>query len=1179
MRIAELNLIAFGRFTDENLCFDRRGTDLHLIYGPNEAGKTTALAALRSLLYGVPRLSPYVFRHGTAQLRVGATLELTDGSALRVFRRKGTKDTLLDASGKPLGDGLFAPILGALEYKQFTQMFALTHDDLVGGGKEIAEGSGDAGDALFAAGLGGVGLNSLRRKLKADADGLYTPRASTRPLNEILSRATALDKEIRNHQVTAKEWTEQRRAVERERKRLDELVSQHEALVQNNTQLERIRRTMPLLTKLMEYEGDLAELGQVVPLPDSYDQRHLDAVQQIQETTRNLATVRPRLAESEEQAETLQVPEELLRREAEIGELVERLGNHLKAQADRTDLAGRLRAHMDKTNELLSKLPNRPDLQTALGRVPDVAAQVRLQELADQEGALQTALNAAQRELQTCRDRIAKLEADLAELPEAQDTMRLQQILRAVHRQGDLEAVLAGFEVRLAQADSEASTRSVQLKPEIGEPRAALTLAVPMDATVRGFIQAYQSLETERRSLVEREQEHLRRAQKAEDDLRQLEAEGRIPLESEWTESRETRDAGWRLIKRRYILGEPLDLSEYAPQDNPGDVYEDQVQAADRLAEGLLRESERAIRKARLQSDLDAERDHSRTAVEQLQELAGRKAGLEEQWRAEWTHTGIEPLSPTEMQEWLEGLRRVREAAQRAADVRSERDAARDAVSRATDEISGELVHLGLLTGIAEAPLARLLSVAEGAIEHATQRRQAHARRQEAMEQARTERRKRETAVSDARVEVEQWRQQWRSAIAPLGIDPGTTSAQGRAVLDISRQLASDQMQVRELDRRIEGIDRDAEAFEGDVRRVVAELAPDLEQLTVADATRELRDRLFAAREARTKRDTLARDIAQHKLDIDKAEQSQEEAKRELSALAQMAGCEVEEIQDAWLRRQEHQTLHAGANQTREALAASGDGKTVDELRAEAADGDPDQIAARLVGLRGKIRESGQILDAQREKVGREQGEFEKLDGSDDAAASLAAERQTVVADIRDQAEQYITLALAEGLLARAIEEYREQQQGPMLGYASEYFARVTDGAFTGLRTEYGDADRPQLMGVRAGTNDLVGVPGMSDGTCDQLYLALRLAAIRQFIEPGDGTADVPATLNAGEPLPLIVDDILIRFDDGRARATLSVLGEFSQHAQVIFFTHHARLVELAKDALEDGYTLHELIA
>jgi uncharacterized protein YhaN len=80
----------------------------------------------------------------------------------------------------------------------------------------------------------------------------------------------------------------------------------------------------------------------------------------------------------------------------------------------------------------------------------------------------------------------------------------------------------------------------------------------------------------------------------------------------------------------------------------------------------------------------------------------------------------------------------------------------------------------------------------------------------------------------------------------------------------------------------------------------------------------------------------------------------------------------------------------------------------------------------------------------------------------------------------------------------------------------------------------------------------------MSDGTRDQLYLSLRLASLEKYLQ-------------AGEPMPFIVDDILVNFDDRRAAATLRALAELSKKTQVLFFTHHERLVELAQGVAGQG--------
>lgn len=123
-------------------------------------------------------------------------------------------------------------------------------------------------------------------------------------------------------------------------------------------------------------------------------------------------------------------------------------------------------------------------------------------------------------------------------------------------------------------------------------------------------------------------------------------------------------------------------------------------------------------------------------------------------------------------------------------------------------------------------------------------------------------------------------------------------------------------------------------------------------------------------------------------------------------------------------------------------------------------------------------------------------------------------------------------------------------------------FSLLTLGSFSGLRADYNDKDEAVLSGVRP-SGKAVRVEGMSDGTRDQLYLSLRLASLERFLE-------------SNEPMPFIVDDVLIKFDDRRAEATLQALAVLAAKTQVVFFTHHARLVELAEH-LGEKVVLHTL--
>ena len=93
-----------------------------------------------------------------------------------------------------------------------------------------------------------------------------------------------------------------------------------------------------------------------------------------------------------------------------------------------------------------------------------------------------------------------------------------------------------------------------------------------------------------------------------------------------------------------------------------------------------------------------------------------------------------------------------------------------------------------------------------------------------------------------------------------------------------------------------------------------------------------------------------------------------------------------------------------------------------------------------------------------------------------------------------------------------------------------------------------------QLAGVRP-NGEVVSVPGLTSGTEDQLFLALRIAAIEDYL------AKTIA-------LPFVADDLFINFDPDRSAAGFEILGQLAEKTQVLFFTHHLHLVDIAQDRL-----------
>jgi uncharacterized protein YhaN len=173
------------------------------------------------------------------------------------------------------------------------------------------------------------------------------------------------------------------------------------------------------------------------------------------------------------------------------------------------------------------------------------------------------------------------------------------------------------------------------------------------------------------------------------------------------------------------------------------------------------------------------------------------------------------------------------------------------------------------------------------------------------------------------------------------------------------------------------------------------------------------------------------------------------------------------------------------------------------------------------------------------------------MDGRD-LAAQKAEEAQHELASIRRQAEQFTRLRLAGKVLEEAIERYRVENQDPVLALAGEYFRELTLGSFHALRTDVDDRGEQIIVGLREDASR-VQVEGMSDGTRDQLYLALRLASLEHRLEKS-------------EPMPFIVDDILVNFDEKRSKAALQAMGRLGEKTQVLVFSHHRHVADVVRE-------------
>jgi len=1154
MKIDQLDFRAFGPFCGRLLDFRSAFPGLHIVHGPNEAGKSSAMRGLHALLFGFPPRTGDNFLHPYDQLLVGGLLTGPDGE-LRFYRRKKAKNDLFDAGDKPLPADALEPYLQGLGSDLFSSMYGIDHETLVRGGQSILDQQGEVGQALFSAGAGFASLKAVLDGLEKDGDELFKPRATSRTISQALAHYKELQAQLRAHSLGSQEWQKRRNALARAEEEWGALSARKLELERVWRQLERLRGAMPFLSRRRYYLEKLQAMGEVFPLPEDFSARRRDLVDKRRAVRIRLETTEARLASLLERREALSLNRAVLDHAAGIEDTHQRLGAYRKGQEDRPRLEGQRIAFKTEAARLLRRIRPDLDVDRAEALRPGLGKRRLVQALGQRQEAVVQGVRQAEGRLREVRRDLQTRLGQLESLPPAGDGTVLLQVLQQVRQVGDLDEEIRarGHELQMARSGCESALKRLGLWP--GPLEDAPALRLPLPETVNEFEDALMAAEEE----IKRQTREKERAEATLAELGRergaIEHAAIVPSEAELAACRARRDLGWGLLRRSFVDGEDIgaDAAGFDAEQPLPDAYEQCVDEADRTADRMYREADRVQKYAQLLAGIDAAGTALAEAEARLEEAAQTRGELRLRWAGLWADCGISPLGPREMRAWIANFEVLR---RQVAEM--DRGEAELAVRKARCE---ELRGL-LLDALAPADAASscgdglqpVLRVAEAEAERL---REVRARREaldRAVSELRGEEDKAAAALQTALENREAWREAWREAVAGLGLGADASPEEAADYVDTVQECLSRLDEADSLRRRREGIDRDARAFEQGVSGLLTEVLGEGgggESLDAPLAVGRLKGLLSQAEREQAVLARLEEEAGALRTDTAALREEFEALELALAELRALARCADDEAVDAAERRfAEWKELRRGLDKAEEALAPMTEGGSLDDLERLAAGEDPDALPGKIAALQEELRDGvDPELRTLAERVGQEKSELARMDGGE-AAARIGEEMQEVLARISRLTGRYIRLRVASTVLRAEIERYRAENQDPLLAIASDLFRELTLGAFTGLRADLDEADRPVLVGLRpAGT--WVPVAGMSSGTRDQLYLALRLASLRRRAE-------------TAEPMPFIVDDILINFDERRAEATLKALADMADRTQIIMFTHQGLIADLA---------------
>ncbi|MGU7782294.1 AAA family ATPase [Burkholderia sp. PU8-34] len=1138
MRIKQLDLIKYGKFTDETLRFPQAASDFHVIVGPNEAGKSTIRTAVSELLFGMKLQTPLDFLHSTPELRIGGVLQ--SGVGELAFHRARGRSPLRTPADEKLPDDYLAAVLDGASKEFFEQMFGLDHGRLVEGGRSILDASDKLGQVLYESAAGVGSLGPVREELEARSGELWAPRRSGSAFALAEAAFNEAVGELKAVQVRTRDWVERKEACEVVEQEIERLRAEQRRLESLRSKLERVRRLAPYLKELTVKEAVLAELGDVVDMPPTAYADLLKAQGDLAAEQKVLEERRADLAGKRQTRDAIDADADVLALAGDIDTLDTLRSACANHPQDLLLREAEVERHLSAAFGAAAQLGWPADEAALRAALPKALSLKTVTNLLREHGALHQALIGA-------RDAFEEKTREHAQLSDRLDTLSTVDVPEA------LRAALAdaqgfrssGQREQALEREVVAAGRALQDALDgLGQWRRPLEALRTLDLPSASRLAALLKEDSEQASMVAAAREALENAQ---EELERLELQekhftenNKVVTTADVLSARARRDDAWGEVKRGTVS-----VEAGAP------AVDDAIRLADELVDARLGTTQAAATLQSLRQQVESTRANLTRREVALSERERELAAGRDAWAQHAAAAGVPGMPLADMNDWLAKRDAVMTAQATLARLQHEFDETRAARAVAQAALLAALRTVS--RGNETDGLPALVVTAESFVQSAEKSIAQKGTLEDQARQAERGCAGAQLKVDHAQAAYDAWHVQWRDALADANLTASAvTLAAAEGAVELANAVAAELAEADAPRNRMAAMRADLTALESGARRLAEVLDP--AWLTAGDwfeVARRLTVRLSAAKET-AKAIERADDAIRHaEGKVTDAVATVAGADARIQPLLQLAGLDsVDAALPLAERSDRRRELLKAIGAAQEALVRDGDGLSQQAIEVEVAEQDIAEVPARLESVKQELADVGKRLNecVQRQVVAEQA--FGAISGQANAAVA-EAKRQEALASMGDAAEQYLEAATASRLLKWATDRYRDQKQGPMLRRAGEIFAGLTLGEFARLTI---DTERtPPALSARRAKGTSVDVTGMSEGTRDQLFLALRIAALE-------------LQLANRMALPFVADDLFINFDDARSRAGLEALRDLSTRTQVLFLTHHDHLLPMVKD-------------
>ena len=1105
--------------------------------GQTKLEKPTALNGIRQAIFGFRQRASYGTSTNT-HAEVEATTK--DGGTLQFARRKGRPDKLSGTlNGIQIDESDLAKLLCDLDAESYESLFGFSQEELRLG-QETLKGS-RVSEALAGGGFGGIqALEALRTELNDTLTDLYKSRGKNAKINFKLEEIAAARNELKELSTlpsTVEELRQKLRAAEQESTRLQKKA---EELQRQTLTAQRLLEALPCFRELTTTNLKLKSIDVPEGIDSQFAAKWSDYAEQRQDLKIRLEKERETLDEEESQLAMMQGDGIVLEHENAI----ESLGHRVAVISDlRNKLPGRkelLHKHQISRNALLEQLGLKHVTDELASFTVDAPTKSNLNELAEELQRRKSEIVRCRAKLESCTETLQQLKSSEPDEAAPNNWEELAKLIE-----------------RLQQLENECRQKSEMLSASQEDPE-FLDLCSRVHSLLHSSpatdwqLPAEETLNSLRQELTDKElalANAKTEAKRIEDSLNEL--------NSSTEQTQNDQDAATLLEKAQQFssqrqaiieqwldeLSQPLIAASISIEQQQERLSElgrigtssDQVQA------DLLDVADQLAATNNLQTQIGSLTEKLAETQQVVNETSAEFQTAQESWEAAWSRLPLNSLDVVKLQSWAVDFRSWKARKKKLLTLRKELQRSRSSLKA----VKGQLLDQwpgNLRMDVCAQPLLEQSKKWEAG-ENARERNSEQIRTSESLK----------TTLKKQLVELQTQQESCRRTIAEwlekVPIDLDWPAEKVATLIDSVERLRQEHTQAESTLAGINDTEKKLTEFEHSLVELQQALGRQLPQALPETVANKLFSELKKLREQKSNRLKLNESIkhrTKRKTELEAALRDLDSKLAALCANATTNGGSPVEMSSLMERLHTAEKLRLRASELNATLAGfcpDGDVKNFTKTLADADE------ASLQVGLRDRnvaISEN----EANRKRLHEEIGQLnERIDQVANSARSQKASQalQNFRGELVELSEQWIVTRLAQELLNRSVEWYARENEPDLLKFSRQYLSSLTGGRYVDV--EHDKSTKGQFS-IRNQEGESFAPDRLSTGTREQLYLAIRMAYIQQHSQKL-------------EPLPVIMDDCFVNFDDDRTRMTLETINEWDSSNQTIILSCHSRVPRL----------------